>query len=157
MESCREVSTEATQLPWGDDRNAPMSRPRLQAYVNHDVQKRLRAYCAADGLSESAVVERAVREHLEGDAKDNVLIMRRLDRLARAGDRQERDLGVLSEAFDVFVRLWLAYAPVIEDAAAARQAAKHKHQSFLDHVARQYGAGERLVDQVVREKPSLPT
>ena len=79
-----------------------MSRPRLQPYVSHDVQKRLRAHCAARGVSESAFVEKSVREYLER-AKGKAIIMQRLDRQARVIDRVGHDLSVLSEAFHLFV------------------------------------------------------
>lgn len=43
------------------------------------------------GATESAVVQASVQEYLDRDVKDNVIIMRRLDRVARAAGRHERE------------------------------------------------------------------
>lgn len=129
-----------------------MSREQIHPYVDREVRRRLRAYCAAKDVTETAVVEAAVRDYLD-DSRDSVQIMRRLDRLTRADQRLQRDLDVLSEAFGVFVRLWCSYVPEIGAAEkeAANRLAASRYQSFLDLVAQQFGGGHRLVDLVVRE------
>lgn len=128
-------------------------RQRIQPYISRALSKRLRAYCGAKGATESAVVEAAVQDYLDGDAKDNALIMRRLDRLGRAAIRQERDVAVVSEAFATFVRLWFAHTPEIPEAERgfAVRGAQGRYQKFLDHVAGKFASGSRLVAEVVRE------
>lgn len=54
--------------------------------------------CAATNATETAVVEAALRLHLDGTS-DRTLLFRRLDRLGRAVERSHRDLELLSEAF----------------------------------------------------------
>lgn len=91
------------------------TRTRIHPYVTPELARRLVTYSAAKGLTESAVVQAALEEYLDGDEKDSAVILRRLDRLGRAAVRQQRDLEVLSEAFALFVRLWSAYVPKLSD------------------------------------------
>jgi hypothetical protein len=129
------------------------TRTRIHPYVTPDLARRLVAYSAAKGLTDSAVVQAALEEYLDGGEKDNVLIIRRLDRLGRAAIRLHRDVEVLSEAFAVFVRIWSAYAPKlsqVEWEEARRRGAKY-YESYLEALSAQFASGSRLVNAVVKE------
>ncbi len=132
------------------------STKRIHPYVSPDIEQRLHAYCAAKGSTESAVVQAALQDYLDGDLKDNELIVRRLDRLGRAAVRQQRDVDVLSEAFATYVRMWSAYLPELSgpDLAAARSLGTRRYQQFADVVAQQFAGGARLVLDIVKEDPS---
>jgi hypothetical protein len=135
------------------------SRPRVQAYLSHDLRKRLRAYCAARGVAESAVVAAALHDYFEADAKDNALIMRRLDRLSRAMGRVQRGSDVHSEAFASFVQMWFAYTPELEESAkdSATRSALGRYRRFIDHVAGKVADGARLVSDVAGTEPEPPS
>jgi hypothetical protein len=132
------------------------TRARIHPYVATDVARRLTAYCAAKGLTESAAVQAAIEQYLDAGEKDNALILRRLDRLGRAATRQQRDLEVLSEAFAVYVRFWCAYLPAYSSAEmdAARRAGGQRYERFVEHVSDQLAAGQRLASRVVKEDSS---
>jgi predicted transcriptional regulator len=113
---------------------------------------RVDRFCTAMGLSESALVKSALGQYLD-ETKDATLLLRRLDRLGRAEARTQRDLEVLSQAFGVFVRLWLAHTPTVaaEAKPGARVNAENRYGRFTQHVADQFSAGRRFLDDLPRE------
>jgi predicted transcriptional regulator len=113
---------------------------------------RVDRFCTAMGLSESALVKSALGQYLD-ETKDATLLLRRLDRLGRAEARTQRDLEVLSQAFGVFVRLWLAHTPTVvaEAKPGARVNAENRYGRFAQHVADQFSAGRRFLDDLPRE------
>ena len=125
---------------------------RLQSYVEPDLAQRVDRFCAATGVSESALIKSSVSQYLDGTS-DFTLFLRRLDRLGRALERVHRDLELLSEGFAVFVRLWLAHTPNIpEDGKrAARASAESRYKLFVEHVAEQFSGGRRFLDDLPRE------
>ena len=128
-------------------------RRRIQTYVATDLARRLRDHCASVRASESAVLREALDVHLDGRT-DMALVLRRLDRIARAQERTLRDLELLSQALAMFVRLWLAHTPRLpRDARPAAQAsAESRFKQFLDHVAARFASGKRFVDDLPQER-----
>jgi hypothetical protein len=120
--------------------------------VDPALADRVDGYCAARGISESALVQSALGQYLDGTG-DATLQLRRLDRLGRAGARTQRDLELLSEAFAVYIRLWFAHTPTIpEDAKrGARVSAESRYQLFVQHVAEQFSGGRRFLDDLPHE------
>jgi hypothetical protein len=92
-------------------------------------------------------------QYMDGTG-DAALLLRRLDRLGRAIERDHRDLQFLSEAFSVFLRLWLAHTPTIpEDGKrAARASAEARYRMFVDHIAEQFSGGKRFRDDLPQER-----
>jgi hypothetical protein len=133
-----------------------VSRAKVQSYLAPALHRRVRAFAAAQGSSESAVVQAALLEYLDRDIKDSVLLMRRLDRVARAAARLDRDLGILSEAFAVFVQVWFAHTAEISEAERdpATRSGLSRYRRFVEHVAAKLAVGERLVRDVVKEDPA---
>jgi hypothetical protein len=127
-------------------------RARLVPRVSAEIAQRLANLCAASNVTESAAVEAALRQYLDGTS-DRTLLFRRLDRLGRAVERDHRDLELLSEAFGVFVRLWFAHTPgLAEDAKGpARRVAESRYKQFVEHVAQQFSGGRRFLDDLPRE------
>jgi hypothetical protein len=127
-------------------------RVRLHPYVEEALAKRLSAYCAATGIASSSVIEAALRQYLD-ETSDKTLILRLLGRLARAQVRTQRDLEVLSEAFAVWVRVWFAHTPRIDDGAMelARRTAESRYARFVEQVAERFSGGERFLDDLPRE------
>ena len=127
-------------------------RVRLLPYVPAELAERVVGVCASSGVTESAVVEGALRQYLDGTS-DKALLLRRLDRLGRAVERDHRDLELLSEAFAVFVRLWFAHTPRVADDAkqGARLSAESRYKQFVEHVAVQFSEGRRFLDDLPRE------
>src|SRR6516162_5326269 len=91
-------------------------RIRLQPYIEADLAHRLAEVSAARGLTETAVLQNAIRQHIEG-TRDDALLLRRMNRLDRALRRVHRDIELQFEAFAIWVKLWFAHTPnVAEDA-----------------------------------------
>lgn len=132
------------------------TRTRLHPYVLPEIANRLAAYCGAKGLSESAAVEAALSEYLDGGEKDNDLILRRLDRLARDSARQRRDLEVLSEAFAMYVRHWFKYVPErsqAEELATQRLSVK-RFDDFIEWTSLAMARDSRLASKVLKDEAS---
>jgi len=131
---------------------ARRGRVRLLPYVPAELGERLVQVCASSGVTESAVVEAALRQYLDGTS-DRTLLFRRLDRLGRAVERDHRDLELLTETFAVFMRLWFAHTPSIpEDGKhAARMTAESRYRQFVQHVAEHFSGGRRFLDDLPRE------
>lgn len=127
-------------------------RVRLQSYVDSHVGQRLEAFCAANRVTESAVVQAAVLQYLDGTG-DATLLLRRLDRLGRAGARTQRDVELLSEALATWIKLWFAHTPQIPDdaKASARASAHARFRNFVAHLAEQFSDGHRFLDDLPRE------
>src|SRR5215831_13595648 len=127
------------------------TRTRIHPYVTPELARRLVGYSAAKGLTESAAVQAALEEYLDGDEKDSAVIIRRLDRLGRAAVRQQRDVEVLSEAFALFVRIWSAYVPELSD--KERQAAKTSgakfYEEYLEYLSQRLASDSRLMKSVL--------
>jgi hypothetical protein len=87
-------------------------RTRIQPYLDDAVANRLTAYCAATGLTLSALVQESVCRRLN-DEDDTALLLRRLDRLGRAEERTNRDVAILTEAFGTWVEIWFAHTPLL--------------------------------------------
>ena len=64
-------------------------RVRLLPYVPAELAERVVSVCASSGVTESAVVEGALRQYLDGTS-DKALLLRRLDRLGRAVEQRPR-------------------------------------------------------------------
>jgi hypothetical protein len=127
-------------------------RARLVPRVSAEIAQRLADVCASTKTTESAVVEAALRQHLDGTS-DRTLLFRRLDRLGRALERSQRELEILSEAFGVFVQVWLAHTPTLDDdeKRSARRDAESRYRQFVEHVTRRFSGGRRFLDDLPRE------
>jgi hypothetical protein len=125
---------------------------RLQSYVEPALAERVDQYCAATGLSESALIKSSLTKSLDG-TNDATLVLRRMDRLGRAREQDHRDLEFLSEAFSVFVRLWLAHTPGMPEEAkrTARMNAESRYKQFVEHVVEQFSGGRRFFDDLPQE------
>jgi hypothetical protein len=125
---------------------------RIHPYLEQDVAKQLAEYSAASGIPSSAIVQAALREHLDRTG-DTELILRRLDRLGRDNARADCDRGLFMEAFGVFVRLWLAYTPKLDEGAKefARRTSETRFSQFMEHVVQRYTGGPRFLDDLPRE------
>jgi hypothetical protein len=115
--------------------------------------ERLARHAAAAGISETAVVEKALREHLDRTG-DIPLILARLDRLGRAQERYERDQKLHAETFASFVKMWFTQTPMLpEDTRReALAAAEKRFGAFLRYVAQEVSRGVGFFDQFPYER-----
>ena len=127
-------------------------RARLLPRVPAELAERLSEVCASTNATENAVIEAALRKHLDGTS-DRTLLFRRLDRLDRAHERSRRDVELLAEAFAIYVQLWLAHAPTLTEVEkkAARKVAETRYAQFVEHINKQFSGGHRFLDDLPRE------
>jgi hypothetical protein len=124
-------------------------RIRFQPYIAHEVLQKLRAYAAAENVTESAVAEAALTEFLQRGAVDEPLLMSRLAALGEDVARLQRDLDVLSVSFATLARYVLVAAQPSPGPDAKRRGAA-MYDVFLKSTAAQLDAGVRLVGEVSR-------
>jgi hypothetical protein len=113
------------------------SRPRAQTYLPLDFHRRFQAYCAANGMTESAGVYAGLRLLL-GEEEGHwgkffrwtEQINREWQRSRREMERMQREHAVLLEAFGIYVQLWFAHTPKIP--AEANEAAKRMGASRFE-------------------------
>jgi Ribbon-helix-helix protein, copG family len=125
---------------------------RIHPYIPRELDDRLTKFRCAAGITESAVVEAALRQYLDGTSELTVLL-RRLDRQAKALESVHSDLAFLAETFAVYVKFWFAHTPSIapEQRKGAQRSAEDRYRHFMDYVAAQYAQGQRLVSDPPRE------
>ncbi|HXX65892.1 MAG TPA: hypothetical protein VEK07_01845 [Polyangiaceae bacterium] len=127
-------------------------RSRIYPYLAHDLRQRLSQYCAAGGTTESAVVDAALRQYLDRTS-DRTLLMRRLNRLDQAVRRGHGELGLLCEAFALFLKIWFAHTPAIaaEGRKAALTTSETRYRQFVEHLGARLTRGRRFVHDLPPE------
>jgi hypothetical protein len=136
------------------ERSGPMrTRAQIFPWLTPSLRKRLRAYAAKRGATESSVVESALLQYLDAETTDRALLLRRLDRVGTGLSTLHRDFDIVSQALGVFFQLWFAHTPRIPDdaKAAAEQIALKRYDQFLDHVAAQIMGGQRFAQEIARD------
>jgi hypothetical protein len=125
---------------------------RIHPYVEPDVAKLLREYSRARGLPTSAVIQEALRKHIDRTG-DMDLVMGRLDRLSRENAVAERDRALLMEALAVMVQLWLGYAPKLgsDPKEFARRTPRDRYAQYTQLVGERFANGPRFVDDLPSE------
>ena len=115
---------------------------------------RLRAYAAAKGVPDGAVIHAALNEYLDRDRNDRELLMRRLDRNTVGIRDARRDIAIVAEAVSTFARAWFAVAHAggaPRDSAAASGEAHVAYEQFIQHVARVFMSPDAFMVRVLAE------
>jgi predicted DNA-binding protein len=125
----------------------------VHAFIEDDLYKRLKAYTGRRGLADAAVIEEAIKQHLD-QSTDAALIMRRLDRSGRRIDKIRGDLEMLTEFMSLWVRLWFAHTPRVADAqkGAAQADAAKRYEQFLAFVTKRLSSPQRLALELLGEE-----
>lgn len=128
------------------------TRFQLRPRVPLELARRLKAHATATATTESAIMERALEQYLDGTS-DQTALMRRLDRIERQYVRARRDMHILAESFATFVNLWYAYTPELPDEARARarRSAARRYEHFLQLVAERLGRGRPFIDDLASD------
>ncbi|WEQ50987.1 CopG family transcriptional regulator [Komagataeibacter oboediens] len=110
-------------------------------------------------VTRSAVVEAAVASLLSPDSaeKTEAALTRRLDRLTRQMQRQERDLMIALETHALFIRFWLGQMPPLpaEAQAAANALGQERFARFLDTLGRRLSQGRSFRDDIPLDIPAM--
>jgi hypothetical protein len=122
---------------------------RIQPYIAREVRQRLARHCAGLGLTESAVVNEALAQYLDGTS-DASLWLRRQDLLDRRLQQLARDVEILSQTVGMFLRVWFAHTPPLPKEArhAASQSGEQRYRLLLERVGVQFTDGKRFIDDL---------
>lgn len=135
-----------------DQHERPGRKKRLSVYLDAELMRLLADFADRRGQSRSIVAEAAIASFLSPDAdeRQEAAIAKRLDRLDRSIQRLERDTGITSEAFAIFIRSWLTSTPSLPEAAQAAARAKggERYDQFLEALGRRLARGPRLRQEV---------
>jgi predicted transcriptional regulator len=127
-------------------------KARLSVYLDPALMAQLTDLAKRKKESMSLVAEAAIASFLTPDEADRreAVIVRRLDRLARQMERQERDLTVSVEALALFIRFWLMITPPLPEHAQARAQAdgRDRFNGFLETLGQRLAKGQRLFQEV---------
>jgi predicted transcriptional regulator len=127
-------------------------KARLSVYLDPALMAQLTDLAKRKKESMSLVAEAAIASFLTPDEADRreAVIVRRLDRLARQMERQERDLTVSVEALALFIRFWLTITPPLPEHAQARAQAdgRDRFNGFLETLGQRLAKGQRLFQEV---------
>ncbi len=130
-------------------------RHRIQRHpwIDVDLAKQLKAYCASRRATETSVFNAALRDYF-ADARDATLIMRRLDRNDRGVAVVRQTLDLLSETVIAFVQTYFTNTPELPDAQRKLGAtvARRRLEELLDAAARRYAGGARLLDVLPKDQ-----
>ncbi|MBC8719974.1 MULTISPECIES: CopG family transcriptional regulator [Brucella/Ochrobactrum group] len=134
----------------------PEKKQRLSVYLDPGLKRRLTDFAERRGQSDSLIAEAAIASFLSPDADERkeAAIGKRLDRIDRSIQRLERDVGIVNEAFALFIRFWLTSTASLPDTvqAAARAKGGERYDKFLVALGRRLANGPRLRQEVPEER-----
>jgi hypothetical protein len=129
----------------------PAARRQIKVRVEPELSVEVKRYCAAHGITETALMQAALKEYLTNTSPYEVLV-RRLDRISLQVEQARHAVQMLTEAFASFVRLWLAHTPEVpsHDAASVWREALPRYRRFVDHVAKRLHSDDGLYLSLAR-------
>ena len=127
-------------------------KQRLTIYLDPGLLQKLNELAKERNQPKSLVAEAAITSFLKPDEPDKreAVLMRRLDRLSRQGDRLQRDLTIAVEALALFVHYWLTLIPTLPESAQAAAQAKGRERftSFIETLGRRLAGGKNFLRDV---------
>jgi hypothetical protein len=128
-------------------------RVQRHPWIDRDLARQLKVYCAARRATETSVFNAALRDYF-ADAKDATLVMRRLDRNDRATAVVRQTVDLLSETLIAFVQSYFTNTPELPEAQRKLGAtsARRRLDELLDAAARRYAGGARILDVLPKDQ-----
>jgi hypothetical protein len=128
-------------------------RVQRHPWIDLDLARQLKTYCAARRATETSVFNAALRDYF-ADAKDSTLVMRRLDRNDRAVAVVRQTVDLLSETVIAFVQAYFTNTPEMPEPQRKLGAmvARRRLDDLLDAAARRYAGGARILDVLPKDQ-----
>jgi hypothetical protein len=119
--------------------------------LDGDLDAAVRRYCAAHNVTQTALVQAALRDYIS-HASPYEALMKRLDRVSRQLDGQRSMLHLIAEALGGYVFLWLGHTPEVhpENREEARRGAQARYRKWADHVAQRLTGADSFFLQFAR-------
>jgi hypothetical protein len=130
-------------------------RTQLKVRLDDELEAVVRRYCAAHNVTQTALVQAALKEYIAGTSP-HVVLQKRLDRMSRQLDGQRRMLHLLAEAFGSYVQLWLGHTPEVhaDNIESARRDALARYRRWAEHVAKRLTGGDTFFLQFAAAPPA---
>lgn len=129
-----------------------MKKARLSVYLDPEIMTQLAGLADQRRQPKSLIAEAAIASFLTPDDADRreAVVVRRLDRLTRQGERLERDLWIAAETLALFIRFWLTVTPALPEnaQAAAHAKGRERFDSFLETLGRRLAKGQSVLREV---------
>lgn len=142
-----------------DRKERPDKKKPLSVYLDPNLMGLLADFADRREQARSVVAEAAIASFLSPDADEQkeAAIAKRLDRIDRNMQRLERDIGILNEAFAIFIRSWLTSTASLPEAAQAAARAKggERYDKFLEALGRRLAKGPKLRQEISKDVQTL--
>lgn len=129
-----------------------MPKPRINLRLAADVYARLDEATQRPGATKSAIIEQALREYFDPEAKSELedRILARLDAFDIRQGEIERDVGFTLEAFGQFVLYWLTRTDPLPEGQrdAAHALGQRRFDYFVEQVVRKVRSEGSLSERV---------
>ena len=129
-----------------------MTKARLSVYLDPHMMAQLAELADRKRHPKSLIAEAAIMSFLTPDDADRreAVLTRRLDLLARQGERLERDVSIVAETLALFIRFWLTVTPPLPQSAQAAAQAKgrERFESFLETLGSRLAKGRSVLREV---------
>ena len=123
---------------------------RHNLYLTFATSKALSDAAARPGVSQSAVVEAALKAYLNGDEGVQAVLFRRLDAMARQMQRHAHHTDLVLEALGLFVQSYFNAVPPVQprDQAAQKAIGAKRFEAFVAELGKRIAGGNTLGLQV---------
>jgi predicted transcriptional regulator len=129
---------------------------QTKVFLSRDLSLALDEASRRTRRSKSEIAQVAIASYLspDGDEAAEAAVVRRLDRIARAVERLERDVTISNEAVALFVKAWLTATPSLSAGDQKEQKAKgqERYAGFLEALSRRLSTGRLLRGEVLDER-----
>ena len=128
-----------------------MPKPRINLRLAADVYARLDEATQRPGATKSAIIEQALREYFDPEAKSGLeeRILARLDAFDIRQGEIERDVGFTLEALGQFVLYWLTRTDPLPEGEreAAHALGQRRFDYFIEQVVRKMNGIDNFVQR----------
>lgn len=129
-----------------------MPKARINLRLAADIYARLDEATQRSGATKSAIIEQALREYFDPEAKSGLeeRILARLDAFDIRQGEIERDVGFTLEAFGQFVLYWLTRTDPLPEGEreAAHALGQRRFDYFVEQVVRKVRSEGSLSEHV---------
>ncbi|MEZ5999420.1 ribbon-helix-helix protein, CopG family [Hyphomonas sp.] len=129
-----------------------MPKPRINLRLAADIYARLDGATQRPGATKSAIIEQALREYFDPEAKSELedRILARLDAFDIRQGEIERDVGFTLEALGQFVLYWLTRTDPLPEGEreAAHALGQRRFDYFVEQVVRKVRSEGSLSERV---------
>jgi hypothetical protein len=126
---------------------------RHNLYLSLPVSKSLAQASASPGVSQSAVVEAALRQFFDPEQRPQAVLVRRLDHQGRAIERHLHHTELVLEALALFVQSYFNAVPPMAPGALEAK----RFDAFISELGRRMASGKTLAADLLQSELTSQT